>query len=174
MRLLRDPAALAYFLGFMACIPAANWMIGNVGTTCVPDGPCVVPVGFGLMAPSGVLVIGFALVLRDFVQETAGWQAATVAILLGGLLSLIFSPPALAVASAGAFVVSELANQLIYTPLRRRHRPLAVAISQLGGAAVDSFLFVFIAFGSFEFGAGQTVAKIYAGILVSAVMWAIF
>ena len=24
--------ALAYFLAFIACIPAANWMIGNVGS----------------------------------------------------------------------------------------------------------------------------------------------
>jgi hypothetical protein len=25
-------------------IPAANWLIGHVGTTCVPDGPCLIPV----------------------------------------------------------------------------------------------------------------------------------
>ena len=29
-------AALAYLLSFMACIPLANWMIGNVGTVCPP------------------------------------------------------------------------------------------------------------------------------------------
>ena len=38
-------AALAYFLAFIACIPAANWMIGHVGTVCAPPhGPCLVPV----------------------------------------------------------------------------------------------------------------------------------
>ena len=58
--------------GYIATIPAANWMIGNVGTFCVPDGPCVVPLGFGLSAPSGVLMIGLALVLRDQVQEIFG------------------------------------------------------------------------------------------------------
>ena len=42
---------------FAATIPAANWMIGNVGVACIPDGPCLVPVGFGLMAPSGVVII---------------------------------------------------------------------------------------------------------------------
>jgi hypothetical protein len=51
--------------GYALTIPAANWMIGNVGTFCVPDGPCLIPLGFGLMAPSGVLMIGLALVLRD-------------------------------------------------------------------------------------------------------------
>ena len=172
---LRNPVALAYFVGFMACIPIANWLIQNWGVTCVPDGgPCLVPVGWGLMAPSGVLVIGVALVLRDFVQEHLGWRSATVAILAGGVLSLIFSPPALAIASAAAFVISELANQLVYTPLRKKHRPGAVAVSQVVGAAVDSFLFVFIAFGTFEFGAGQTVAKIYAGLAVAVLMWLVF
>ena len=35
---------------FVATVPAANWLIGNVGTTCVPNGPCLLPVGFGLSA----------------------------------------------------------------------------------------------------------------------------
>ena len=33
----------------------------RVGTTCVPDGPCLTPVLPGLMVPSGVLMIGAAL-----------------------------------------------------------------------------------------------------------------
>ena len=37
--------ALLYLLAFIACIPAANWMIGNLGTVCAPPhGPCLVPV----------------------------------------------------------------------------------------------------------------------------------
>lgn len=65
---------------FIACIPAANWMIGNVGTKCVPDGPCLLPVAPGLMAPSGVLTIGLALVLRDLVQRHLGRLWAVGAI----------------------------------------------------------------------------------------------
>ena len=34
--------------------------LGNVGTVCVPNGPCLIPVAPGLMAPSGVLLIGAA------------------------------------------------------------------------------------------------------------------
>jgi len=48
------------FVIFALTIPTANWLIGNVGTVCIPDGPCLIPVGFGLMAPSGVLMIGVA------------------------------------------------------------------------------------------------------------------
>jgi hypothetical protein len=40
----RKAQGLAYFLTFMACIPAANWMIGHIGTSCAPGGPCLVPV----------------------------------------------------------------------------------------------------------------------------------
>ena len=56
---------------FCLTIPAANWMIGHVGTVCVPNGPCLVPVAPGILAPSGVLMVGAALVLRDLVQQTA-------------------------------------------------------------------------------------------------------
>ena len=52
---------------FCLTIPAANWMIGHVGTVCVANGPCLVPVAPGIMAPSGVLMVGAALVLRDLV-----------------------------------------------------------------------------------------------------------
>ena len=63
--------------GFLASVPLANWMIGHVGTVCVPQGPCLLPVAPGVMAPSGVVTIGFALVLRDVVQRCLGtWLGA--------------------------------------------------------------------------------------------------
>jgi len=157
---------------FAATIPAANWLIGNVGHTCVPDGPCLIPVGFNLMAPSGVLMIGLALVLRDWLHELAGWKWSLVAVMAGGALSLLFSPPSLAVASAAAFTVAELADLGVYAKLRERGRPLAVMASQVVGAALDSALFVYLAFGSFEFSAGTTLAKIYAGAAVAVFLWA--
>ena len=150
-----------------ATIPAANWLIGNVGTTCIPQGPCLIPVGFGLMAPSGVLMIGLALVLRDAVHESLGARWAFAAVLLGAALSLLFSPPALAVASAAAFLVAELCDMAVYARLRRNGRALAVAASGVVGAALDSALFVWLAFGSFEFSAGTTLAKIYASAAVA-------
>lgn len=160
------------FASFAATIPAANWLIGNVGTDCIPDGPCLIPVGFGLMAPSGVLMIGLALVLRDWLHELAGWRWSLVAVLVGGALSLLLSPPALAAASAAAFTVAELADLAVYAKLRRRGKALAVMASQAVGAALDSALFVFIAFGSLQFSLGTTLGKLYAGAAVAAWLWA--
>lgn len=159
------------FSVFAATIPAANWLIGNVGTVCVPDGPCLVPVGFGLMAPSGVLMIGLALVLRDWLHEIAGWRWSAVAVVVGALLSLAFSPPAIAIASGAAFLMAEMADLAVYARLRERGKALAVMASQIVGAALDSALFVWIAFGSLEFSAGTTLAKIYAGAAVAAYLW---
>jgi uncharacterized PurR-regulated membrane protein YhhQ (DUF165 family) len=158
---------LAAFLAFAATIPAANWLIGNVGTTCIPQGPCLIPVGFGLMAPSGVLMIGLALVLRDWLHELAGWRWSIAAVLVGAALSLLVSPPTIAAASAAAFTLAELADLAVYAPLRARGRALAVAASGVVGAAVDSALFVWLAFGSLEFSAGTTLAKLYASAAVA-------
>lgn len=163
---------LTAFLLFALTIPAANWLIGNVGTTCVPDGPCLIPVGFGLMAPSGVLMIGLALVLRDWLHELAGWKVATLAVVVGAALSFITSNPYIAVASALAFLVAEMCDLLVYTPLRKKGRDIAVLASGVVGAAVDSALFTYVAFGSLEFSAGTTLAKIYASLAVAAYFYA--
>jgi uncharacterized PurR-regulated membrane protein YhhQ (DUF165 family) len=149
---------------YVATIPLANWLIGHVGT-CIPDGPCVVPVGFGLTAPSGVLAIGVALVLRDMVHRRAGPWWTLACILVGSVLSLTVAPPALALASAVAFLLSELADFAVYAPLARRRLALAVLLSGIVGAAVDSALFLWLAFGSFDHLAGQIVGKLYASAL---------
>lgn len=159
------------FALFSMTIPAANWLVGNAGTTCVPDGPCLIPVGFGLSAPSGVLMIGAALVLRDWLHELAGLKWAFFAVLVGAALSLGFSPAALAVASAAAFLISEMADLVVYSRLRGRSSAWAVMASQIVGAAIDSAVFVYLAFGSFEFSAGTTLAKIYAGAVVAGLLW---
>lgn len=160
------------FAMFAATIPAANWFIGNVGTTCISQGPCLIPVGFGLMAPSGVLMIGLALVLRDWLHELAGWKWALAAVVLGAALSLTFSPPSLAMASATAFLLAELADFAVYARLRARGKPLAVMASQVVGAFLDSAIFVYLAFGSFEFSAGTTLGKLYAGAAVAMILYA--
>ena len=157
-------------LMFAATIPAANWLIGNFGTICVQDGPCLVPVGFGLVAPSGVLLIGAALVLRDWLQEIAGWKWSVVGVLIGSGLSLAFAPPQIAVASAVAFGLAEMADLAVYTPLRKKGAAVAVAASGLVGAIVDSCLFVWFAFGSLDFAFGTAMAKFYASIIVATIM----
>lgn len=149
---------------FAATIPAANFLIGNVGA-CIPHGPCVIPVGFGLSAPSGVLLIGLALVLRDLVQRHAGLWAALGAILAGTALSAFLAHPGLALASGAAFLLSEAADLAVYTPLSRRRLAWAVMLSGIAGAAVDSAVFLWLAFGSLDYLAGQVVGKLYASAL---------
>lgn len=148
-----------YLLGFGLSIPLANWMIGNVGTVCVPGGPCLIPVAPGVMAPSGVLMIGLALVLRDLVQRRLGLRWVTGAILAGAGLSAWVAPPALVVASAVAFLLSEMADLAVYTPLQRRRLVLAVLASSVVGLVVDSLVFLYLAFGSLDFLAGQVLGK---------------
>lgn len=150
---------------FAATIPAANWLIGHVGTTCIPDGPCLIPVGFGLIAPSGVLMIGIALVLRDAVHEHFGAKGSLAAIGLGAALS--FFSPALAMASALAFIFAELADLAVYGWLRQRRLWLAVLASGVVGAFIDSAIFTWFAFGSLEFSMGNAVGKIYASAAVA-------
>ena len=151
-----------YLVLFCLCIPLANWMIGHVGTFCVPDGPCMLPVWPGIAAPSGVVVIGIALVLRDLVQRRLGLTWSLVAIAGGALISWLISPPQLVLASVVAFLFSELADTLVFTPLQRRGLVLAVLASGLIGIGVDSVLFLTVAFGSLNFLAGQIIGKFWA------------
>ncbi|AFL49038.1 uncharacterized PurR-regulated membrane protein YhhQ (DUF165 family) [Sinorhizobium fredii] len=148
-----------FLVGFAACIPLANYMIGNVGTVCVPDGPCLIPVGPGLTAPSGVLLVGLALVLRDLVQRRLGLLWAIGAIVIGAFLSTTFTPPALALASAAAFLTSEVVDLLVFTPLQKKGLVKAAMASSIAGLIVDSIMFLWLAFGSLEFLAGQVVGK---------------
>ena len=166
----RKAWGLAYFAAFIACIPAANWMIGHLGTVCLPQGPCLVPVwpwgpSGPLMAPSGVMMIGLALVLRDLVQRRLGRKAALMSIVAGAALSGAVAPPALVMASTAAFFLSELADFAVYTPLQARGLVLAVLASSIVGLIADSVLFLWLAFGSLEFLAGQIVGKTWMVLL---------
>ncbi|QXV73614.1 protein of unknown function DUF165 [Rhizobium phage RHph_X2_30] len=155
---------------FIATIPAANWLISNVGTHCIPEGPCLLPVGLGLNAPSGVLMVGAGLVLRDIVHEQFGAKVVIGAILLGAALSATFAAPTLAFASAAAFLLSELADMAVYAPLRKRRLILAVLLSGLVGSIVDSTVFLLLAFGSLDFVAGQVLGKFWMTLAVIPVL----
>lgn len=161
-----------FLTGFAACVPAANWMIGNLGTVCVPNGPCVIPVAPGVTAPSGVLLVGLALVLRDLVQRRLGIGWAVAAILGGAALSAIFAAPSLVLASATAFLISEFVDLGVYTPLQRRGLVLAAVTSSLVGLVVDSMIFLWLAFGSLDFLLGQIIGKAWMVLFaVPILMW---
>lgn len=121
---------------FLGCIVAANVLTAEYG---------MVGVGFGLIATAGTWTAGLALLARDAVQDTAGRLAVAGCIVIGALLSAALSNPALALASAAAFAISETADMLIYTPLRKRGWARAVVASNIVGSLVDTVVFLGLA-----------------------------
>jgi uncharacterized PurR-regulated membrane protein YhhQ (DUF165 family) len=154
-------AEMIPLLGYIAVIVLANWAISAFG---------VVPVGFGLIAPAGVYFAGLAFTLRDLVQEQLGRLWTVVAIVAGAAVSALISPQ-FALASGLAFLLSELADFAVYTPLRQRHWLAAVTLSNTVGLIVDSALFLSLAFGSLEFLAGQVVGKLWMTVLAVVLLW---
>lgn len=147
---------MIYFAAYVLSILAANAAIHLFGA---------VPVGFGLMAPAGVYFAGLSFSLRDGLQETGGRRWVVGAILIGAILSAALGAN-LALASGVAFLVSELADFAVYTPLRKRSWLAAVLASNTVGAVIDSALFLWLAFGSLDFLAGQIVGKLWMTALV--------
>jgi len=148
---------------YIATIFAANWAIATFG---------FVPVGFGLMAPAGVYFVGAAFTFRDLAHEAVGRTWIVVAIVVGAGLSAIVSPQ-FALASGVAFLLSELADLAVYTPLRKRGWLRAVAVSNAVGLVVDSALFLWLAFGSLDFLAGQVVGKAWMTVAAIALLWGV-
>jgi uncharacterized PurR-regulated membrane protein YhhQ (DUF165 family) len=144
-----NPIAIAAFCGYVACIYLANWLVVHVG---------LIHVGFGQQAPAGVLAAGLALTLRDQVQRHGGRPLVFIAIILGGALSALVSP-VFALASAAAFLVSELVDMAVYTPLEARNRWAAISVSNTVGAAVDSWLFLVLSGLGLTFFWGQMLGK---------------
>jgi hypothetical protein len=168
----RSLEGIVFLVLFCLTIPAANWMIGHVGTVCVAGGLCLVPVAPGVMAPSGVLMVGAALVLRDLVQRRLGVEFGIGAIIVGAVLSAGLAPGSLVVASAAAFLLSEFADFAVYTPLARRRLVAAVVASSTVGLIVDSLVFLWLAFGSLDFLFGQVLGKLWMVLLaIPLVAW---
>ena len=160
------------FVIFCITIPLANWMIHNVGTFCTPEGICVLPVAPGFSAPSGVLMVGFALVLRDIVQRSLGAFWSLGAIVIGTIISSVLAPPALVIASATAFFISELADFLVYTPLQKKGFVRAVVVSSFVGLVCDSAVFLYLAFGDLDFLSGQIIGKTWMVVLsIPLISW---
>lgn len=150
--------ALPLSFAYVGLIVLANWLASTYLVT--------VPLTGGLMAPAGVFCIGAVLVLRDWIQQLRGLGWAIPLMLLAGALSytagIVFGWTDLqkiAVASVCAFLVSETVETVVFTPLRKRRLTFGVALSATVGNALDSWLFLTLAFGSLAFFWGQFWGK---------------
>ena len=156
---------LIIFIAFVATVWGANWSLAEYG---------IVSIGFGLTAPAGVFFAGIAFTLRDTLHELGNKWWVVGAILLGaGLSFLLEDAQKFAMASGIAFMVSEMADLAVYTPLRKRGWLKAVAASNVVGFTVDSMLFLYLAFGSLAFLEGQLVGKGYMTVGAIALLWMI-
>lgn len=103
-------------------------------TVPMPDG--------GAWSPMAI-VTGLVLVVRDFAQREVGhW--IFIPLMIGVAISFMMAPPAIALASAAAFAISELMDWGIYTFTKR---PLSqrVLLSSLVAAPLDSAVFWYLA-----------------------------
>lgn len=157
---------MIYLVGFAGPIWFANWLVTHLGTMRCGNGPRLIPVLPGeltpsrnsIYAPSGVLAIGVGFTLRDLVQRRTGVKITVLAILAGALLSAALDT-SLALASGLAFLLAEMLDLLVYTPLHYRNLVGAVVASNIVGVVVDSIIFLTIASGSLALLEGQIIGK---------------
>ena len=100
----------------------------------------LIPLPGGEMWPPLSLAVGFVFVVRDYAQQRVGHHILW-AMLVGCALSWYFATPKLAVASAAAFAVGELADWAVFTVTKR---PLSqrILLSSLLGTPLDSLVFL--------------------------------
>jgi len=141
----------------LALVLLANWL-ASAYVVHVPLTPYV--------APAGVFCIGGVLVLRDWMQQLGGLVRTMPLVYAAGLLSWLVGDLArwtslekVAVASVVAFTLSETLEAVVFTPLRRRNLTLGVALSATAGNALDSYVFLTLAFSSTAFFWGQFWGK---------------
>jgi uncharacterized PurR-regulated membrane protein YhhQ (DUF165 family) len=154
---------------FVLLAVLANWLASRF-TITVPF--------TDLVAPAGVLCIGAAFVLRDWLQQLAGFAWGFAAIPIAGAASYLIGTVAgwsglqkIAVASLVAFLVSETIELVIFTPIRKRSLTTGVLASAMVGNLIDSWLFLTLAFGSLAYFWGNFVGKAEM-ILVGAALTA--
>jgi queuosine precursor transporter len=116
----------------------ATVVLANVATSRLG----LIPAGFGLVVTAGTYAAGAALAVRDWLDRAGGliWVLPTLAA--GCVLSAVLATPALAVASAAAFALSEAADLAGWRALCRRSLPAAVIASNAVGAIVDTAVFL--------------------------------
>lgn len=151
---------------YIAAAAAANLIVAAFGPAAV------IPVGFAL--------VGFDLTARDRLHDR--WEDQNLPLRMGaiiaagGLAAYLANPDAgrIAVASVIAFTAAASVDALVYHAARRRPFLVRANVSNVPSAAVDSVLFLGIAFGfsglPLAIVGGQVAAKIVGGVVWSLVI----
>jgi len=116
---------------YIALIVAVNY-----GFSVVP----LVELPGGVMWPPMSLLVGFVFIVRDFAQREIGHRVL-LAMAVGVGLSYIMADPYVAMWSAIAFLVSELADWTVYT-FTKRPMSERVVYSSILSAPLDSAVFL--------------------------------
>lgn len=132
----RTPARLGISIAYVGCVVAANWLTEHYG---------LVPIGFGLLVAAGTFAAGGAILTRNLGQDLVGRVVIVGLMVLGIALSWWLASPALAVASAVAFALSEASDMTMYTWLRQAGRPRALIAAGFVGSLVDTVAFLHLA-----------------------------
>lgn len=152
----RHALGIAAAAALIGVVVLANWLSSRYGT---------VPVWWGFTASAGTYAAGAALGLRDAVQETFGRVGSLAVIAVAALLSYLAADAHVATASACAFAVAELVDLAVYSAVRPLSWALAVLVSNVVAAPVDSYVFLHVA----DFPAD---AHAIAGQMIGKLLWA--
>lgn len=144
-------------VAFIAVVVASNALTNTLGLVTL----------LGLTATAGTWFAGLGFVLRDVIHEQHGRLMVLFVIVAGAALSALLSPQ-LALASGVAFLVSELADWAVYSPLRKRRPLLAAISSNTVGALVDTVLFLWLAGFPLDGTGTQIIIKV--GVTTLAVL----
>lgn len=149
-------------VAYIAAIVIVNWAFGYIGVQPIP--------GTDQVWHPLSLIVGLWFVLRDFAHREIGGGWIYLPILVGMGLSFILAAPQVALASATAFVISEIADTVVFQFTRR---PFAqrIVFSSLIGVPLDSVIFLWLAFGATALspiGVGAMMAAKMLGALVVA------
>lgn len=128
--MIKESTMLTIFT-YVALIAGINWAFAIIPPITLPGGEVWSPVA---------LIVGFVFVVRDFAQRKIGHRILW-AMVAGIALSWWMASPELAMASASAFAIGELADWALYT-FTRKPFSQRILISSLFGAPLDSLVFL--------------------------------
>lgn len=147
---------LKYTALYVFLIVAVNYGFAVVPLVKLPDGTLWPPLS---------LVVGFIFVVRDFAQREVG-QRILVAMAIGAVISYFMASPRIAVASAAAFLVSELTDWAVYS-FTRRPFSQRILYSAALSAPVDTIVFLAgIGILSTAGVGAMTVSKLVGAVIV--------